>query len=159
MRWHSSKVPCTAEGADVAAPAGQLLRLALGDEPLRIQHDHIDPGLVVERGRDRAAGVAGGCDQDRELPGLVATDALHGGGQEARAEILERAGRPVEQLEHRRRLRRLFEGHQRCRKVESFTANRTELAGERIARSKNGSSSRSPISGISSRPSNWRVLK
>ena len=84
-------------------------------------------------GRDGAAGVARGCNQYRQLAPLVAADALHARREEPRAEILERARRPVKQLEHRQRRRRVRQAHQRRRKVERFVADRGQLSGQRIA--------------------------
>src|SRR5688572_12526347 len=91
------------ERPHIATPARELLRLALGDPAVRIQHDDLDPRLAMECGSDRAARIARGRDQDRELALLAAADALEARGEEARAEILEGARWTVKQLQHRQR--------------------------------------------------------
>src|SRR5688572_23614483 len=121
------------ERPDVAAPTRELVRLQFGDAALRIQHDDVDPRLAVKCGRDCAAGVARGRNQNGQLAALIAADALHARGQEARAEILEGAGRSMEQLQHRQRRRRVRQTQERRREVERFVADRRQLGSQRIA--------------------------
>ena len=89
--------------ADVVAPAGELLFLARRHQSLRVEHHHARPGPPMEGGGDRTPGITGGGHQDRQRPGRIVWLARQAGRQEARAEVLERGRRPVEQLEHRQR--------------------------------------------------------
>ncbi len=118
------------ERPHVAAPARELLRLQLRDAALRIQHHDVDPRLAMKCRSDCAARVAGSRDQHRQLAPLTAPDALHARGKEPRAEILERAGRAVKQLQHRQRRRCVRQADQRRRKIEGFVTDRRHVFGE-----------------------------
>ena len=95
-----------AQRDDIVAPAGELLLLPRAHQPLRVQDDDPHPGPPVKGRRHRAAGVARGRHQDRQRRSAPALQALQALGQEARAEVLERRGRPVKQLEREQPVRR-----------------------------------------------------
>ncbi|MCW0460882.1 hypothetical protein NB717_001950 [Xanthomonas sacchari] len=88
-----------AQRLDVVAKAPELMRLPWRHAPVRIQHHHAQPGLAMERGRDRGTGIAGGGDEDGQRRFRTPPQPGQTGGQEARAEVLERGGRPMEQLQ------------------------------------------------------------
>ena len=132
MRWQSSNVPATDERAHVAAPARELFFLAGGDESARVKHDHVDPRPIVERGGDGAARVARRGDQDRQAARVVARDPLQRRRQEACTEVLERGGRPVEQLEDRQGSAGTVHIDQRRRKIERVASDLGQRVGHRV---------------------------
>ena len=107
----------------------QLRFLGRADASFRVQHEDTRVRHAVKGMRDRAAGVAGRCRQDRQR--LVArVERRHEPRHRARTDILERQGRSVEQLE--RKDPRL-DLNQRDRKIQrlddsGFECGRVELA-------------------------------
>ena len=85
---------------DVSAERGELFFLEPGNLALRIEDDHAGAGHVVECGGDRAAGVAGGGDEDGELAVFATGEPSHQAGHEARAEVLEGERGAVEKFEN-----------------------------------------------------------
>ena len=82
----------------------------------------------MKRRGHRAAGVARGGHEDVErLAARGLADARQRRGEETRAEILERRGRPVEQLEHRQ-LAVIGHRHERRRKIEGIAHDVADLA-------------------------------
>ena len=125
----------TAKRPHVAAPAGELLRLASATPGPSDTGRRRRPRPAVERGRDRAARVARSRDENRQLASLVAPSARHAGREEARAEILERGGRAVKQLEHATAAPAPFgRSTSGAGKVERFACRSRQLGRERIAR-------------------------
>ncbi|MNU98853.1 hypothetical protein D3C71_889740 [compost metagenome] len=92
--------PGHAQGLDVVAEAAQLVCLARRHPAVGIQHHYADPRLAVERSGNGGAGIAGGGHHDGQLSGALALQVGQAGRQEACAEILERCGGAVEQLQH-----------------------------------------------------------
>ena len=133
MRWQSSNVPAHRQRAHVAAPAGELLLLPRRDQALGIEHHDVDPGPLVERRGHGAARVARGRDQDRQPARIVARNALERRREEARAEILERRRRAMEQLEHRQRPGGALHVDERRREIEGV-ARRSPAAAPRSHR-------------------------
>ena len=74
----------------------------------------------MERRGDGAAGIPGCGDEDRDLLPRRAVHAFERGGREARAEILERAGRAMEQFERPELEKRLIV-MQGCYDADKFT--------------------------------------
>jgi hypothetical protein len=97
------EAPGERERMDVPAPRGELVFLPRGDQPVRIQHHHAEARAPVKRRGHRAARVARGRDQNGAHGVARLRQARHARGQKARAEILERGARAVEQLEQRAR--------------------------------------------------------
>ena len=84
---------------------------------------------------------------------LALADARQRGGEEARAEILERRGRAVEQLEHRQ-LAVVGHRHERRRKIEGVADDVAELARRADRPRRTGASMTSATSGRLLAPSN-----
>ena len=84
------------EGRDVRASRGELLLLDLADSALGIQDDHIDVGHVEETLGDGAARVATCRHQNGQAR---VADAPQHPRQESRPNVLERMGRPMEELQ------------------------------------------------------------
>ncbi len=120
-----------AQRLDVVAEAAELMRLARRHAPVRIQHHHAQAGLAMEGRRHRRTGIAGGGDQDGQRRGGIAAQPRQASGEEARAEILERGGRPMEQLQ------RVVAGRgqrlQRRVEVEGLGADCRQFGSERVA--------------------------
>lgn len=110
-----------AQGLDVVAEAAQLMRLARRHPAIRIQHHHTQARLAMECRGHGSAGIAGGGDQNGERAVFGATQAGQAGGKKARTEILERGGRPMEQLQ--RVIAGRSQRHQWCLEVERFGAD------------------------------------
>ncbi len=146
--WQSSNGAVDLERADVVAPARELVLLARRDLAFREQHADADAAAPVKGRRDGAAGVARRGDEDRQRARIAGASqrALHERRQEARADVLERGGRPVKQLEHRRARRR------RRAAASAAAGNRTHRGKWRRARArgrspaKNGASTSAEIS-------------
>ena len=91
------------QGVDVVAERGELLLLQGADAARRIQQHHLDTPASPEGARHGAAGVAGGRDQHHDTlsGGARAELTLQQRGQKRGAEVLERTGGAVEQLQQR----------------------------------------------------------
>ena len=76
----------------------QLRFLRRADASVRIEHDDARVRDAVERVRDGAAGVAGGGGEHRQRL-IAGVERGHQPRHHARADVLERERRPVEQLE------------------------------------------------------------
>ncbi len=83
--------------------------------------------------RDRATRVAGGRHQDRERPADGLAQPRHAGGQETRAKVLERGGRPVKQLQNAKTALR-GQRHERSGEIEGFGRGRRQQGREVIVR-------------------------
>ena len=117
---------------DVAAPAGELAFLGRGHQSLGVQHRNLDSRALMEGRRHGAPRVSGSRDQNGERPLAAPAQTRETGREEAGAEILDRRGRTVEQLEHRESaLPR--QSHQRGGEVERFGGERGQQRRERIA--------------------------
>jgi hypothetical protein len=81
----------------------------------------------------RAAGVARGRHQDVQRPRGIRPQPLQRGGQEAGAEILERGGRTVEQLEYRE-LAVHADRVQRRGKIEGIAHDGADVSADGITR-------------------------
>ena len=133
MRWQSSNVPRTANVRTLPPQHASCCACRSETLPCGYSTATSTHGLPCNAAATAAAGVARGRNQYRQLASLAATDALHASREEARTEILERAGRAMKQLEHRQRRRRVRQAHQRRREVERFVADRGQLGRQRIA--------------------------
>ena len=148
MRWQSSNVPRTANVRTLSPQHASCCACRGETSPSRIQQHDVDPRPPMERRGDGAAGVAGRRDEDRDLAARAsACTPFERGRQEARAEILERAGRPVKQLEH------AGVGRARARAARAARESRTPRGRSRASSAAsgspaaNGASSRSAIAG------------
>ena len=107
----------------------QLRFLRRADASFRIEHDDACVRHAVKRVRDGAAGVAGGRRQDRQRL-IAGVERRHQPRHRARADVLERQRRPVEQLE---RVDARLDFDERDRKIQRldddrFECGRVELA-------------------------------
>ena len=84
--------------------------------PFGIEDQRADRRPPLGRAADRAAGIARGRDEDGQRSAVA--EPVEAGHQEARAEILERAGRAVEQLERAQARPRGIGRDERRRKIE-----------------------------------------
>ncbi len=84
----------------VVAEAAELMCLTRRDQAVGIQDHHLDAGLTMKRGGHRRTGIAGSGDENGERSFVCARKTAHAGGEEARADILERGSGAVEQLKH-----------------------------------------------------------
>ena len=119
-----------AQGAHIAAECAQLVRLAWRDAAVGIEDRDLEAGQSGEGCAYSRAGVARGRDDDRQRLVRLARKPLHAGGEEARAEILERGGGSVEQFEYvvawrGQRAQRRVEG-------ECLRADRRQFGCERV---------------------------
>ena len=80
--------------------AAELMCLTRRDQAVWIQDHHLDAGLTMKRGGHRRTGIAGSGDENGERSFVCARKTAHAGGEEARADILERGSGAVEQLKH-----------------------------------------------------------
>jgi len=114
-------------------PGDELLLLHGTDLPFGKQQNDLDAGLSREAVGHGAAGVAGGGDQDGERLGLFLHEVRHAPRHDARAEVLEREGGAVEQLQHvhARLSPRPVAGerHERNREVERVGRDRAQRPG------------------------------
>ena len=115
---------------DIIAPAGELAFLERRNAALGIEDDRADRASVFGGATDRSAGVARGGGEDGQR--LGAGETVETGEQEARAEILEGAGRPVEQLERAQGRAVAERGDERDWKGKGFGADGVEFVGEGI---------------------------
>ena len=109
------------------------------DAAFGIEDDGTDCGPAFRCAADRTAGIARGRGEDGQRVGGVAlarrAEAVETGHQEARAEILEGAGRAVEQLEH---AAAVGEGFDLNREIEGGGTNGVKVGFEFIAREEGG---------------------
>ena len=85
---------------DVAvAHRGHLAPLDRGNAARRVEHEHVDLGPPGERVDRRRAGVARGRADHGQMRVAGAEEALEQQPEQLQRDILERQGRPVEQLE------------------------------------------------------------
>ncbi len=117
----------------VAADGGELRLLHRRDRAEGKQDDDARAGQSRKRLGHRAAGVAGGRDQDRERP-IVGVECRHQPRHDAGADILEGKRRAVEELEDRDGA---VQRHQRDRKIQRRrqSADRAPAAAGRRRRS------------------------
>ena len=111
-------------------PAGQLMFLEGRDAALGIEDHRADRSPALRRAADRAAGIARGRGKDGQRVGGIA-QPVETGHQEARAEILEGAGRAVEQFEHAAAVGESFDLD---REVEGAGTNGVKVELEFVAR-------------------------
>ena len=86
-------------GVDVGRRDGRHLpALDLRDAAVRVEDDDVDP-VEPAKGLDRsAAGIARGRADDRRTAPALGQHMVHEPGEELHGDVLERQGRPVEQL-------------------------------------------------------------
>ena len=94
----------------------------------------------MEGRRNGGTGIAGGGNNNRQITVAARLQPRQRTGQEARADVLERRGRSMEQLQH---MVTIAERAQRDREVEGLAADRRQRAFQRIA----GKERRQQISG------------
>ena len=105
--------PLHGQRRDVVAERRHLRFLHVADLPFRIEHDDARVGHAVKGLRHRAARVAGRRDQNRQgcaVGEVVQQPRLHAG-----ADVLERQGRPVKQLQRPRPIGDLDERNRETR--------------------------------------------
>ena len=126
---------------DRIVPAGQLELLERRHPTLRVKDDRADLGQTFGGASDRSARIARGRREhgQRLVPIPEPLETAH---QEARAEILERAGRAVKQLERVQTWLGRIRDDERNREIEALRADRAELAFEHIAREERREQSR-----------------
>ena len=107
------------------------MRLARGYPALREQHHNLHARPAVERRGHRAAGIAGGRDQDRQRAFSRLRQSSEAGGQESRADVLERGRRAVEKLEQPRASLADGKVGQRHRECERLRDDVAETGGQR----------------------------
>ena len=92
---------CHLQRVDVVAQRRELLLLQAADSARGVQQHHVDAATAPEGARHRTAGVAGGRDQHHDTlsVGARAELSLQQRRQERGAEVLEGAGRAVEELQ------------------------------------------------------------
>src|SRR5690606_792283 len=83
----------------VMTQRSELLLLNFADLTLWIQDNHTRAGHPKKAVGDRTAGVAGGRDQDNNLPAFLLREMAQKSGHKARAKILECESRPVKKLQ------------------------------------------------------------
>jgi hypothetical protein len=110
--------------------AGDLRFLHAADADARIKDDRADAGNAGAGFGDGGAGITGSRGEDRQLRELVAEDTRGDAHERTDGEILERRGRPLEELEDGdafgRRALELFRAHEGHRKIEGFLAKFAE---------------------------------
>src|SRR5436853_7337314 len=104
------------KGAHAVAPAGELLLLAGGNFSLGKKNDDFHVAAFSESGSDGPAGISGG-GHDNRSSSRHPPDAC---GEKARADIFERCGWSVEELQHCRVIVEKVQGY---RKVERFVTD------------------------------------
>ena len=87
------------QGMDIPAEGGELLFLQLAHASRGVEDDDVDVRPAVECLGNRASRVPAGGHEDLDPACLAPEKRLHGGGEELRTEILERARRAVEELQ------------------------------------------------------------
>src|SRR3546814_17444911 len=90
-----------AERAYVVAPAAEAVSLARRDLAVRIEDDDLESRAAMERGRDRRARIAGGCDEDGDGLCSLGTRLRHGFGEKPSSEVIESRGRAWDHVETR----------------------------------------------------------
>ena len=121
-------VPLDAVGVHVVAPAGELALLRGRNQALGEQHRNDDAGPAMERRGHRAAGVAGGRDQDVERPrGAGSRMRCSEAARKRAPKSLNAAVGSVEQLEHRQ-LAAVGHRHERRGKIERVAHDAADLA-------------------------------
>ena len=117
----------------VVAPAGQLLRLPCATPCRRETARRPACPALIERGRDRTAGVTRSRDQDGQRRRRVTLEPAQARRKKSGADILERRRRPVEQLQQLRIAAGRVQWRQGQRKVQGLGDNRGQLVLQRRA--------------------------
>ena len=86
------------QGCDVLPQGGELALLDRTDAALGIEDEDVRAGNAQEAVRDGAAGVAGRGDEDIDLA-LILREMPQETGHEARTDVLESEGRPMEEFQ------------------------------------------------------------
>jgi hypothetical protein len=97
-RWQSSKLPATRNARTLSPKQPSWCACRGETRPSGYRMTTLEARRRWKGRGDRRAGIAGGGDQDRQR--RSSRGNAPGSGQEARAVILERRGRAVEQLQH-----------------------------------------------------------